>query len=307
MVKGTFKIEADGQMELKELFGDRHHYILTPEFCHADSAYACEPSKSAVLPVQNKFAHCRGADRPNGFVFTGCLGYNGMLVICRPLGVSLKCCYMIPGDLVNNTKLSVTLGCSHLSWALVLDAQLSSFMRGLYLAVERQERCHPWPDGTLVDISSLRLVPFQSLCMPKNAMQALAQSYADWRKSIMPFLEYSAPLQHQGTVDVVINGLRVQDKLGRAHGHRIVFYLTKNRYDQPYDHDDFDVLFGFFKDRQHVLIMPVAELVARGVLRSRTRIGKTSISCYPHGRPPSGGRRPGEMWTRGLYRRHNQC
>ena len=75
--------------------------------------------------------------------------------------------------------------------------------------------------------------------MPVNAMQALAQSYADWRKSIVPFLEYSAPLQHQGTVDVVINGLRVQDKLGRAHGHRTQFYFTKRPYNRPYDHDDF--------------------------------------------------------------------
>lgn len=277
MPKGTFKVEADGQEIMSQLLGDS--YRLTPEFCKADAAYTIE---LASLQIQNKFANLL-KNTPRTFQFSNCSGYHGMLLFARPMGVSVGT-LIIPGTLLTKDKFCFSIGITgKWGWSLVSDKQIAAFMSGLHDCVVRGDETIKWPSGKMVDITSIKITTFDAMCMPQNASHALAQTFANWRAQQMPFLDWYAPREQNSTVDVIINGRRTQEKLGSVRNERVVFYLTKNPNDRPYDAGDFDMFIGHFPSQDMMLIIPATELISHGIMRTQDCTGKTSISCYPNG------------------------
>lgn len=105
---------------------------------------------------------------------------------------------------------------------------------------------------------------------------------------MLPDIQYKDPEIEGTTVDIIMNGVRVQDKHGYQKDSRaIVVKMRKNggynknnkRGDVPYNVGDFEVLFAFHRNT-HFFVIPAYELNDRGYLKNGSTKGKVSIFCY---------------------------
>ena len=72
-----------------------------------------------------------------------------------------------------------------------------------------------YPSGIEVDVSSVKLYDFKDLCIPEgenNKKEALNRLF---RESILPDIIYEDPIIEGLTFDILMNGIKVQDKHGR--------------------------------------------------------------------------------------------
>lgn len=293
---GTFKTEADGQQTLINILTSRK-YKLTPEFCRADSGYTMDGSDN-VLPIQNKFANSRKG-RDKSYQFSNCLNYDEFILLCKPIDRDVS--FVIPGNMITTNKTYMCMRKNvnnKWSWSMIKDDDLEKFLDNFYSAVLRNDNNCTWPSGSTVDISNINIVKLSDLSRPVHVQQNLAQEFADWGKSIMSFLKFQQPIELQTSVDVLINGFRIQEKVGRIKGDRVVFMMTKQpKAITPYNVNEFDFLLGYFLDKKNILLIPEKALIEHDILNDGITKGKTSISCYPYGRSPQTGRRPAPFWT----------
>jgi hypothetical protein len=109
-------------------------------------------------------------------------------------------------------------------------------------------------------------------------------------------------------VDVIINGIRVQDKHGQEAKSDLRFFVRVSRKEKakkqglwtPYCKDDFDLLWVHLaSNRRFIFLIPAAALQEHGVFRESNIRGKTSIYCFlpSYERSPGMTALHGEAWT----------
>lgn len=168
----------------------------------------------------------------------------------------------------------------------VSDNKLADFMSGLYDAVVSKTSTYKWPSGIEVDISSIKLQDFEEASIPKSYLSKKEYENQKWRREMFPMLDYVEVDVENTTVDMIINGLRVQDKtanikkrleinLKKAGGRK-----NKKVTYQPYEQDDFDLLWIFPNNsRRYMFLIPMEVLVNKGLIRTPTQKGQTFLHC----------------------------
>ena len=107
------------------------------------------------------------------------------------------------------------------------------------------------PSGIEIDITSIKLRDFKEM-VPTNYTQIVEFENQKWRYDKFPLLDYTEVDVEKTAVDIIINGLRVQDKTAYKAKKNMALHLkkcagkknTKPTY-QPYEQNDFDLLWIF--------------------------------------------------------------
>jgi hypothetical protein len=204
------KLEADAHKDFVSLIPD--NIKRTTETCQADWVYY-KDDLSKVLPVQTKTATI---SKKKTYRFNKTNNYPGLLLVCRPMPAIDAGTLIIPGTLVKVAYLNATpKEKTKYGPYFVPDQKLPAFMSGLYDAVAKMST-YKWPSGIEVDISSLKLQDFEEASVPKSHSSKKEYENQKWRKEKFPMLDYVAIDVENTTVDMMINGLRVQDKTANA-------------------------------------------------------------------------------------------
>lgn len=282
------------------------HFQETPEKCSADGGfYIDDPDFS--LPTQTKT--CSFTKDGSGLnIFHETSGYEGILLMCRPMARVYIGTVVIPGDLApKNFRLTLAEGSKYMPY-LVPDKQLNDFLTDLHAAVADRQATHVWPSGTVVNISDLQLTTFQSLCMPPNMVDIVERQNHEWRLTVLPDFDYKYPRVQGTAVDVLMDGIKIQDKPAHTKVYQKGLHVTLGRSSGrigrkrasiiPYSAGDFDALFVFPPDKtRFFFLIPAQALLARGYLTSSTSKGKVGVWCYlSNVETGKYGRKP-DLWT----------
>ena len=298
-------LEADCHEEIETILQDS--IKRTPEGCHADLAYFSNKS-SLGLPIQTK-STTFGKDGKTLNMFQNTGGYPNMLLLCRPMRRVYLGTLVIPGHLAPQTLgLSQMSSKSKYAKYMIPDPQLKSFMEVLHSSIIAQEMAFVWPSNEEVDISKLQLLDYKLLCVPRGLPDQVEQRSANLRKQRFPQFHYEIPSIQGTPVDVIINGIRVQDKHGQEAKSDLRFFVRVSRKEKakkqglwtPYCKDDFDLLWVHLaSNRRFIFLIPAAALQEHGVFRESNIRGKTSIYCFlpSYERSPGMTALHGEAWT----------
>ena len=308
----TGEMEAHAHEEIQALLGE-DHFEQTTEKCTADAGYH-RATKNACLAVQTKNSSCGGRSGQT-FGFQNTTGYDGMILFLRPMTrLYIGTFIMIGLGAPASIGISLTLNKSKYLPFLVGDTQLNSFMSALHEAVMNGKKTFKWPSGIHVDISSLRVWPFDELCKPVAVRDAVERQSDEWRQTVLPSLTYELPKFQGTTVDTIINGARIQgkhmiDKPQRRSRYSVLAFKNAGRRDgkathQPYEEGDFDAICVYMntcKDaevvQRYFFILPSFALLQHNILKSATCKGRSNIVCYlPGYQPGTKGQKP-NMWT----------
>lgn len=270
----TNLLEANAHDEIMTLLGG-DSFKLTPEKCRADAGYASNNNFDKCIAIQTKSATIQPqTGKMNTFHNTS--RYIGTVII--------------PGSLIDKENFKLEMGentkyCKY----LVPDVKLANFMKNLYVAISNNQKDLIWPSGIDVDISSIILNDFSNICIPNLSGNILENESQNWRQKKFNKLQYKYPRVQATTVDVIINGVTVQDKHGNVGKYRrgSNVMLDKNNgrgsvtRKTPYEIGDFEALWVFLNHtRKFIFIIPASVLEARCILKSDKNNGGTSITCY---------------------------
>ena len=284
-------------------------FLLTPEKCKADAGY-CHGDEDQCIAVQMKSATFKKDGKCLNIFHNTNNGYEGMLLFCRPMRRVYIGTLVMPGSIApTNMRVFLSENTKYVPY-IVMDVQLQKFMKDLYNAVLNKDTTFRYPSGIDVDISSLQLFCFDDLCIPTCKSDQKERENRLWRHKILPDFIYDYPRIQGTTVDVIINGVRIQDKIAfqRKQQNTVAFTISisKNGGRQgrngkpkraPYDVGDFDALFVFLNE-QFFFLIPSKELETRGYLKSPTKDGKCGMTCYPIDyKPYEFGARYADVWT----------
>ena len=281
------QLEADAHDEVRAILGEGC-YEETPEKCLADAGYH-DGNLETCLGLQNKSATFQ---KDGSLRFQKTSGYDGLLLVCRPMSRVYVGTLLMPGCLAPKT-LAVTLteGTKYFPF-LVADTELRCFMKSLYTAVEAKEKTLKWPSRLEIDISSLTLAPYSALCIPHNRNDKVEYESRQWRKTVLPMLIYRTPRVQGTTVDENMNDARVQDKHASLITNSSGFHVTFQKHigsgkKGPYEVDDFDALFVFLPERdtggvgsRYFFLIPSSTLQQQGAFKTELCKGKHQIYCY---------------------------
>ena len=277
-------LESITQAELCGLLGPR--YKLTPEACTADGSF-CGGNKDECMPIQVKSSRIAAN---NTYHFSATSGYDNMLLLCRPMPSGGHGTCVIPGYGLRSTLCLRTSSTSMYTPYLVPDRALATFIMALFSSVQDCKTTHMWPSGTVVDIRHIRLYTHEHLSTPTNAKRLIERQFSLRRNILFPDHQYTMPEVQNTPVDILIDTVRIQDKVARFHGQGHTATLKKNagrvcgkRTSMPYTIEDFDALCLFTPDHRYLFLIPAAILAARGILRSSQTCGIGSITCYVPG------------------------
>ena len=305
--ESTNLLEADAHSELMALLGTC--MLLTPEKCKADFVYTTG-DKQRCMPVQTKSATLKKDGKAMN-VFHNTAGYDNMLLCCRPMRRLYLGTVVLPGKLAPKDFRLTVADDSLYGKFIVPDPILKEFMSRLYCAISNAQTSYTWPSGFQVDISTISLQNFESLCIPEGDTNKMEHESCLFRQSHFPYLRYEYPRVQASAVDIIINGVRVQDK----HGHqreqeRYVVPLSrksgrngerKGNNFSPYCEDDFDCLWVHLnQNRRFFFLIPAQILKENGLLKSKETKGKTCVVCFlkEYVRPARELKRWGEAWTK---------
>lgn len=256
----------------------------TFEACRADlSFHLNEPVEVAErLGIQVKSALAtKRNDRSWQFTYTK--GYEGLLIICVPLKtddegefvLANTSVLVIPGDDVKVDTVTWTINRTYKiedKWGpysiniSVLDEHLCSMYHDEHI------KKHIW-DTLTMPTQQGRIIEFDNYTKRKSAFNALA--YTD------------DPLGECTQIDVIINGIPVQDK--SAYSGKIGIRLTVNcrksmgaKKSRPYSLNDNFVAINVFHG-ESIGVVSTAALVKAGVIRRSDddRGGKVKFSVLP--------------------------
>lgn len=277
--------EATAQAEIAALFDDGE-YFKTNEGCLADS-YIRTTSATSVFPMQIKSSTL---NKSGAFHFAQCDGYETMLVICKPIpevGFSA----IIPGC-VSKGSVEFKVTSQTYSKYFVNDNHLRSVLFDISKAVDANKATFKMPSGHQIGIGQLVKVSENTVDIPTNKNQQTELMNYLWRQKQFPSLHFSRPMQQHSVVDLLINSIRVQDKVAQkaVRGSYFDVCTSKNagkvngkHITQPYQVGDWDALFIFMLDRQSFFFIPADELDMHGVLRSDKSPGKKGMLVYGTG------------------------
>ena len=297
----TNLLEADAHEEIKSILGD--NFVETPEKCRADGAYH-RGNMELSLGTQTKTCTFK-KDGKRLNIFHNTAGYDGILLMCRPMTRVYLGTLLIPSALApKDLHLCLSENTKYIPY-LVSDPELANFMAKLYAAVVLGATSCQWPSGNTVDISSLTLGPFAKLRQPRCVTDQKERDNSDWRQLILPNITYEMPRVQGTTVDVIMNDVRVQDKPAYiSHDHNgfpVSVHKNAGRHltsSRPYSVGDFDALFVFIPGCKQFFLIPATALADQGVLQDDKHNGKTAIVCYPSEYKFQGIGRPPNLWTR---------
>ncbi len=293
-LRNDYVIEKDSYELLHALLGDSLR--ATPEKCLADCAFVPSVETTDTLQIQLKSS--------SNALFCSTAGYDGLLLICRSIKYADLGWLCIPGKgLPNNVELSPK---GKYGKYLVPSDGVRDFMIGLYGAKARNETYFNWPRGESVDVTSLQLLSFDQISIPRNAADIVEYEARIWRKQILPTLEYNEPRFQGSTVDIIINGVTVQDKTTKADPQSQRYYVSLHKHigldrgkrsHGPYSETDFQALCILTQDRRYIFFIPTEVLCAKGYVTKGDSLGKTALQCYSSDYVrPTTGRRP-DTWT----------
>jgi hypothetical protein len=274
------KLESDAHLELKEILSD--NMIKTTECAKADWCYFKEDLTN-VLPVQTKTA----TKINNDYKFSKVNKYDEMLLVCRPMPMHEVGTFVIPGKLIKVEYLHIRLKKDTKYWPyFITDKDLKQFMSDLYEALSDNKVIFKWPSGIEIDISSIKLQEFDKISVPISKNNKKEFDNQNWRREKFPLLNYVYPTVENTKTDVIINGLRIQDKTANANKNlqtnlnKSAGRINKKMTFRPYEADDFDVLFTFPNDnRKYMFIIPMYVLIEKGLIKTDTQKGQTWMSC----------------------------
>lgn len=186
---------------------------------------------------------------------------------------------------------------------MISDDIISNFMSNLYEHVTKKINQMKWPSGKFVDISSLCLHSLTDLLIPKTLNQQIEYEHRIWRKIFFPDLTYTIPRVQATTVDILINGFRVQDKSCSAvySYYRVTLQKSYGTNHQgkvikgPYDENDFDILWIFPHHTKYFWLIPMHVLVQKKYINNSGQPGKNILLCYINERKSF---RNIHLWTR---------
>ncbi len=301
----TNGLEAAAHEEILALIGS-DHWNETPEKCRADGAFHLGDLDFS-LATQTKTCTFK-KDGVTLNIFHNTSGYDGMILMCRPMTRLYLGTVILPGALApSDFKITLNSGSKYTPF-LVPDTQLYTFLRGLHAAVSTSQGTYIWPSGAEVAIIDLKLVAFSSLCMPHHATDIVERQNNEWRLKVLPDFTYEAPKVQGTTVDVLMNAVRIQDKpaqiIAAHNGFSVVLAKNSGRRGRkhgskgPYALGDFDALFVFPPDKsRYFFLIPAEALLEQNVISSGDSKGKTAIVCYLSDYVFAGLGRPPNLWT----------
>src|SRR6476620_10710296 len=276
--KNTNELESNGHDEIISLLGN--NFLETPEKCKSDAGYFLN-DKTKCIGIQTKTATIQ-TNKNVMNLFHNTNNYDGLLLFCRPMIRLYIGTIIIPGSLIKVSSFSFSLKNENTMYTsyLVPDAQLHSFMKKLYNAVINNEKELMWPLGKIVDISSIQLTDFNQLCIPNYKSDLLEYEFNKWRKEKFTNFIYEMPKIQGQTVDTIINGIGVQDKIaGHNYGKTDIYVanlkknngrnMKKKNFDtSPYEEGDFECLFVFLNNtKKYVFVIPSHVLIDKGILK----------------------------------------
>ena len=211
---GAHRLEANSIKEFYDILNNKN-ILKTNECCLADMAYYKDDVEKTIA-IQVKTASIS----KNRYYFHQCHKYDGMLLFCRPNPKIKEGTVIIPGGFVKNPELCVGFNekkPTKYQRYFVKDDELAEFMLTIYDAIESKQKTLVWPSGLNVDIESLKYYEYNDLCIPLTKDYLKEYEYGKWRKEILPDLIYEQPDVEKTTVDIIINGIRVQDKSAKFY------------------------------------------------------------------------------------------
>lgn len=237
-----------------------------------------------------------------GHEFHWCCGYEGMLLICK--AAQDHNYLIIPGEIAVE-HINYTVGSARWSPYAVPQDQLCNFLTDIFEAVLAKKQEFTWPSGLIQDISQLQLVEPSELNKAVSEKGQLELDNIRARELLFPEFSYVYP-ETQTTVDVKINSVQVQDKVGDAEDANFWHVkIVKNagnvdgkRQKKPYHEGDYQALWVFNKNNQDFFLLPAAKLVEKGVLANTKQSGKQWVSCVT---PDYKGRGTQYAWTTKYY------
>jgi len=199
----TYKIESDGIAIIEEYIKEHYRIVRTKEGCRADLAIQLHAEKEDKwIPIQVKVTHklCHGM-----YSFRNVSKiYKDMLILC--VAVQEQKMWLVPYNQIDGrmkTSINITMRSSYNQYKVdrfTLLTQLESYQ------------------------SNIILQTYDSLNTPVALLQQREQIYVKKRETLLPFLKYEYPLIQHTTVDIIIHGKRIQEKvLGYNHNKLLLF------------------------------------------------------------------------------------
>ena len=278
-------------------------FWATPSGCKADAGVS-KDTKALALQFKTANEQTTGC-----YSFNRCTGYDGMLVVCRPIARDEdepKRYVVVPCD---QTKGLIGYVKNSPKWSKydVPDDRMVGFLQEIYAAVAEGKKTFAWPSGDVFDISQLRFFDPQELDVPVSAMCQKEMRNLKSREAMLPDFLYEYPIT-QVTFDAVIQQTRVQDKVAEVSASTPTLFnikVVKNagnvdgrRKKGPYAEGDFDALWVFLPDSDDFFILPAKRLVQAGVLSNGAQSGKQWAHCCLPGHE---GRAQNHLWTTDYY------
>jgi hypothetical protein len=299
-----------------------HSLWSTWEGCKADCAFALNTFDNLFLGIQIKTSNYH--EPYKNWHFSGCLNYDDMLVILHPLTKeSTTCFFVIPGQAIPRQAISNGDFCicdlynCRFAPYLINDDQICWFLKALYIAVLNGDKSFNWPSGATCSIDQIKLYSKEFLDIPISESTQVEHMNHIRRVARFPELSYARPLPHL-TYDIIINGIKVQDKQARkikgrgkskyVHAayelkiQKSIGHINGTVRRGPYVDGDFEALWISLPDQTDFFFIPASELMERGFLAvDEKQKGNAYLSCYlPEYKPKRTGRVT-NLWTTKYY------
>jgi hypothetical protein len=262
----TQKTEYNGIEILKEYLSATYEICNMKEGCTADLGIRLHSEKeNKWIPIQIKTV----VDINHGMYSFSHIydGYKNMLIIC--ICIEEKKLWILPyNHLKNITKLNISVKSKYSKYLVdnsIIDTYIVKY------------------------IDNITYRTLEDLNIPRSIYQQKEQEYVRKREKYIPFLNYVYPDIQNTSVDVIINGKKVQEKvmtfvvnkqmfsfkLGRNNGK-----INKVRKFRMYQLGDNDYYWLHSQIDDRFWIIPEAVLYKLGYIANKDEIKKDKHICF---------------------------
>lgn len=307
----SMQLETLAHNQFKQILGSK--FNLTPEGNLADWTYNHDDCNN-LIPIQSKT--CNIKTNSLSYIFYSCNKYNGMLLFCRPMPAIELGTMIIPGNFIKAANITITIKPNTKYYPFfVRDNELENFMQNIYIAIKQKKTTIKWPSQIEVDISSIyiRSTSFINNLMSKTCKVEHANQQL--RYKMFTDLSINTPDNHGTTVDIIIEGVRIQDKTlscrKDSQARQVVLSKSAGRKKngskcQPYEVGDFDAVWIFDKKQEYFGIIPSKILQCHGYLKTTECKGKMTLMCYDFSYDKNISRsKKIDLWTQNYFYKYN--
>ena len=297
----TMDLHAEALNEIERLL-PVGHLARTFRGCKADFGYQVEKA-DGLLPIQVKGSRVG----KQGGVFhnpSRCGGDIQVLLLGRPLP-NRQQTLVLPESMVLQGGVWLTLDsktASKYDSYLVSDDLLAEVLEGIYDGVRAGRSSFTLPSDEVIDISLLELKTISELSLPTGLNDRKAWGYFQLRNQWLPEIEFQSDSTVPSPVSVVVEGVRVNDKVARdcVNGKLVICRINlSRRRGSPYEEGDFDALWVYHPDMVHFWLIPAHVLVERGFLATPQQPGKKGLLLYDQSyvKPARRNGRAADLWS----------